>query len=288
MTQEAGSCVRLVQDLARGNFTLLHYADILRGGDVAKVKKLGHERNKYFGALKCMNRTNIERLLRRLVSEKYLTESIVVGQHGMVISYVKLGTKAQYLISGKQKMTLDVESNKKQETVHTAEKVDKTVNTCYEALIHCRKELARQRGLMVQNILTNNTLHEMSEVRPHTEADLRNITGVTELKSDFYGESFLAVLRKFPPGKKIESNDFVEDSAGKSKWISTRTSSSSSAVAVSTKQFDRYNYKNAQPASKSKTTSSPNISITPASASSTSNTRLMPLPVPKKAKLRRL
>jgi hypothetical protein len=249
--------------------------------------------------MKGQKRTVIERLLRKLVLDNILRETITVGLHGMVICYVQLGRKAQDLLAGRLKIVMDVEVTQQRETVATEAKsnpaVDAVVKCCYDVLIQCRKDIAAEKKVAVHNILSNDTLHEMSEVRPQTVDQLLNITGVTQLKLDFYGAEFLKRLKNFPPGKprSTTTSDFV-DSSSSSKWINTNAPPPSNiskagrgrsrkprktpASAKST-NFDAFRYK-----SPSGVGSASNNHNSGGAANANQNVGLMPMPQPKKPK----
>ena len=241
--------------------------------------------------------------MRRLVSDNILRETITVGFHGLVISYVQLGKHAQDLLSGRRKIVMDVEVPKKKESVATESKssiqVDKVVRACYEALIDERKKIAAEKKVAVHNILSNDTLHEMSEVRPHTAEQLLNITGFTQLKIDFYGAGFLKRLRNFPQGKP-RTSDFVEpSSSSSSNWINTnnpapsnisrtgrgrarkpRKPAGTGTASSSNIDYNSFRYKSSNAAASN---SGPGVGRGTTSNSNT-NVGLMPLPQPKKPK----
>merc|ERR1712176_1344246 len=254
--------------------------------------------------MKGQKRSVIERLMRRLVLDNVLKETITVGFHGMVVSYVKLGKRAQELLSGRMKIVMDVEVSQKRESVVSEPKsnpaVDKVVKCCYDVLIQCRKDIATEKKLATHNILSNDTLHEMSEVRPHTVEQLLNITGVTQLKIDFYGAEFLKRLRNFPPGKPRSTappSDFT-DSSSSPKWINTnnpppsninktgrgrarkpRKTAASASSSAGSAHFDAYRYK-----SPSSVAAASKNRAAATSANSNQNVGLMPMPQPKKPK----
>ena len=297
LTREARHAVDLVRTLTqsggRAQYTLLQCSAILRGSDTKKAQQSGHTSNRNFGKLKELRPSSvIDRLLRKLVLEKVLAEQIQMGGHGMVISYVKLGPKASDFERGSLKISMHVECKRVQEvaSAKTTSAVDKIVELCYNELVECRKQIAQAKGVMTHNILTSETLHEMSEVRPHTIAQLKHITGVTQLKIDFYGAQILAVLRKFPAGKPPKT-DFAQEPATTSKWINSAAPAPRSvnksktaqprkpkkAAAAAAPSFDRYKYGNSSGSARQ---SAP-AKAAPAASNSMG---LMPLPVPKKPK----
>lgn len=307
LTSDAQVAVRLVNDFGRGKngFTLIHCCDVLRGTDSKKVAGSGHNRNAAFGRMKGYKRIVIERLMRRLVSDNVLRETITVGFHGLVISYVQLGKYAQDVLSGRRKIIMDVEVPKKKETVATESmssvQVDKIVRACYEALLDERKKIAAEKKVAVHNILSNDTLHEMSEVRPHSPEQLLNITGFTQLKIDFYGADFLKRLRNFPPGKP-RASDFVEPTtSSSSNWINTNNAAPSNisrsgrgrarkprkAAGTGTASSSNIDYSSFRYKSSNAAASNSGSGMgrgTPSNSNLNQNIGLMPLPQPKKPK----
>ena len=286
---------------------MIHCCDVLRGTDSKKVIASGHNRNGAFGKMKGQKRVVIERLMRRLVSDNVLKETITVGFHGMVVSYVQLGKKAQDLLSGRLKIVMDVEVTQKRVSVAAETKsnpaVDKVVKCCYDALIQCRKDIAAEKKVAVHNILSSDTLHEMSEVRPHTVEQLLNITGVTQLKIDFYGAEFLKRLKNFPPGKPRPTAQSTADlisSSSSSNWINTSAPAPSnisktgrgrarkprkSVAPARPGNFDKYNYKTPSSAGSGNSKTGSASYGRGAATNSNQNVGFMPMPQPKKPKV---
>lgn len=288
LTSEAIVAVELVREITRnrGKFTLLHFIDVLRGGDSKKIRDEGHNRVSGFAKMRRASKSIVERLMRRLVLENVLQEQIEVGFHGSVISYVNVGKKCDALLRGNVKVLLDDEIAQKRRDVVTEESsassaaVDAIVKVCYDNLLVCRKKLAAEKGISIHNIVPNETLHEMSEVRPQTVQQLLSITGITELKMDFYGQAFLKVLQPFPPGK-------ANITAPSSKWISTGSASDKRKSSGPTKKkksvpISNVGSSNANVGNSKNSTS--NSTASSSSSNNCNNVRLMPLPVPKKSR----
>ena len=152
----------------------------------------------------------------------------------------------------------------KTSTSDRSEAVEKVVKCCYDALVELRRKIAIDKKvhflfrhgnvsmnslslqctinetqshsapltsstlqISTHNILPTETLHEMSEVRPHTPQLLLTVTGVTQIKLDFYGDQFLALLRNFPAGRPRagaygnDTSDFSDRPGPSSKWVNT-------------------------------------------------------------------
>jgi len=64
----------------------------------------------------------------------------------------------------------------------------------HRALKEWRREQARADGVPAYVVFNDRTLDELSSVRPHTVAELGNITGIGPAKIDRYGDQILAVV----------------------------------------------------------------------------------------------
>jgi len=59
------------------SFTLKHFVDIFKGSENKKVSDLGHNKLPLHGKGNKWSRTDIERLMRKLVLEEYLTVKLI-------------------------------------------------------------------------------------------------------------------------------------------------------------------------------------------------------------------
>ena len=290
MTSQAAIVINLVNEIcSRGNkFTLIHCIEVLRGAETKKVKSSRHDQVAGFGKLKGETRGHVERLLRKLVTEGVIQEKTEVGFHGAVVSYIHLGKRSDAVLRGGSKIMMEVEVAQRktevavEECAGSAAAVDTIVKFCYESLVQCRKQIAAEKGVNVHNILTIETLHEMSEKRPHSVPQLLAVTGFSQLKVDYYGEAFLKVLQAFPPGKqKVSTNKPA------SKWINTASNSDRGRINRQPRGRGRKSVSTAQSSNNGTSSNNPSYGTSNNNSnnnSNNSNVGLMPMPLPKKAK----
>ena len=67
----------------------------------------------------------------------------------------------------------------------------------FQRLRQVRQELAREAGVPNFVVFSDATLIAMSNARPRTQADLRQISGVGEVKLERYGSAFLRAIREY-------------------------------------------------------------------------------------------
>jgi len=65
----------------------------------------------------------------------------------------------------------------------------------WEALRACRQSLANEQDVPPYVIFHDKTLRQMLALRPNSEAELLDISGIGQVKLDRYGQRFLSVLR---------------------------------------------------------------------------------------------
>ena len=213
VTSDAKIALTLINSQAKmnKNFTLLHYTYVLMGSKSRKIIQRGHARCPEHGKLGNQNKSDVVRILMRMILDNVLREKIETSYH-TIICYLHPGPKSQDLMSGRVKVFLDMEVRTQTNTNTNSgptDAVSVVVKACFDLLMETRKLIALEKNLAVHNILTTETLHEMSEVRPHTVSGLKEITGFVQLKVDFYGARFLEVLQKFPAGKNKADNDWI-------------------------------------------------------------------------------
>ena len=214
VTSDAKTALTLINSQAKmnKNFTLLHYTDVLKGSKSQKIIQHGHAQCPEHGKLGNLNKSDVERILKKMILDNVLREKLETSPHHTIICYLHPGPKSQDLMSGRVKVFLDMEVRTQTNTNTNSgptDAVSVVVKACFDLLMETRKLIALEKNLAVHNILTTETLHEMSEVRPHTVSGLKEITGFVQLKVDFYGARFLEVLQKFPAGKNKADNDWI-------------------------------------------------------------------------------
>ncbi|GIV60275.1 DNA helicase RecQ [Rhodocaloribacter litoris] len=166
-----------------------HLADILRGSDTERIRKLGHDRLSTFGLLKDRPKNEINHMIFQLVDQGLLTRT--PGDYPIL----KLNDASWEVLRGQRTVWLLPAKKKavRRTAVETAswEGVDRRL---FERLRRLRTEIARERGLPPYVIFNDTTLRDMARQRPTTPAALLRVHGVGEKKLADFGERFLAVI----------------------------------------------------------------------------------------------
>ena len=67
----------------------------------------------------------------------------------------------------------------------------------YEALRQLRARLAEEANVPAYVVFSNATLQDMARKKPRNSTEFKRVSGVGELKCKWYGNAFLAEIRKF-------------------------------------------------------------------------------------------
>eukprot|EP00842_Homolaphlyctis_polyrhiza_P005313 jgi/Hompol1/5783/HPOL_002061-RA len=101
VTDIAKSIVRLVRTLSKELVTMNHCVDVYRGMRHAKIMNMEHNKLAEYGQGKHLKRTDVERLFRMLVTKDILNERFENNASGFASGYIRLGSKAYALESGR-------------------------------------------------------------------------------------------------------------------------------------------------------------------------------------------
>lgn len=68
--------------------------------------------------------------------------------------------------------------------------------TLYEELRKERNTIAKENGLKPFQVMYNKTLKELCRKKPKTEEEIKQISGIKDIKYQQYGERFLQLINK--------------------------------------------------------------------------------------------
>ncbi len=179
------SCVKRTGE----QFSARHVIDVLMGKKTAKVIEHEHQNLSTFGIGKELSRKQWQYLARQLVLKGLLTEGGKFGQH-------RLTPKAYEILKSKEPVmgVLLSEEIKPASRKAPAGEYD---HELFEILRIKRKELADEGKVPPYVIFSDRTLVEMATYYPMSEAGMRKISGVGEVKYARYGEIFSDIIRKY-------------------------------------------------------------------------------------------
>ena len=76
-------------------------------------------------------------------------------------------------------------------------KLDPQDADLFEALRSLRGELAREAQMPAFMVFSNATLTDMAKKKPRTMSEFRKVSGVGEIKANWYGKQFLERIGSF-------------------------------------------------------------------------------------------
>lgn len=199
--------VESVQTLRKDQYTLVQCVDALKGSSSNRMLQSELSRLPLYGKGANMAKHDLERLLHMLVMKDILAESMVIGNHDNVISYVKTGSKAGDMLSGRLgRIVLKIRgkaavstSSKSKSFGNSESKEDKVKAQCYSALMKLRLAVAMKfRMKNPENVFSTETMREMSQTLPTSRDQMLGVVGITEAKwKNMSVEQFLEVTKEY-------------------------------------------------------------------------------------------
>ena len=209
MTEEAKQVINCVAE-TRGRYGLTIVLGTLIGANRARLKEVGTNRYKTYGALKKYSESQIRELIYELINQGYLIQS--EDQYGVL----KLGDITM-LQDENAHVILKVTEEKTQEAGKLKSKqrnTDKLTSTGYvlfDALRKLRTDIAREEGLPPYIIFNDKTLIDMCVKLPLDEEAMLDIVGVGVNKLQKYGQRFLAVIVDFKKTHQEDKTSIQDD-----------------------------------------------------------------------------
>ncbi|XP_078664694.1 uncharacterized protein LOC144907464 isoform X2 [Branchiostoma floridae x Branchiostoma belcheri] len=180
-------------------YTLLHVTDVFKGSSNKKVMDTDHHKYPLYNYGATFSRHDAERLMRKLVTEGVLAEDLhVVPRVEQVVAYVRLGLKADAVVSGRMKVHLAIRRDGQRAVV--AKNQDSNASVWEKLFIELQtlcKDLAHENSVQPHHIFPPQTLREMSRKVPRNEHDMLEIDGVSERKLYKFGPQFLDIIDNF-------------------------------------------------------------------------------------------
>ena len=183
------SCVKRIHDALGYWVGIGLVARVLQGSKEKTVLDKGLDRLSTYGLMKTVGRTTIKEMAQQLESEGYLLTEL---EH----QTVRLTAKAGLVLYHGQSVEMKVPKEPEADAM-TVARLGAGDEELYDALREKRTELARKAGVPPYVIFNNASLMDMARKKPKTMTEFRRVSGVGELKANWYGKDFLEVLRSF-------------------------------------------------------------------------------------------
>ena len=181
-------------------FGAAHVVDVLLGKSTDKVNQHRHAGLSVFGIGTDRTQQSWRSVVRQLIVLGYLRSD--ADRYGALV----LTGRSRELLRGDVSVRFREDPKQTAAAPRPARSASPVVITdanreLWEALRACRKSLATEHDVPPYVIFHDKTLHEMLAMRPQSEADMLQISGVGQTKLERYGERFLTVLRESEPDR---------------------------------------------------------------------------------------
>jgi len=190
----------------RGRSGLQAVAEMLRGDETERVRRLGHDQLTTYGLLRDRSKAWVVALLRRLVTAGYadLTadEYPVIVPTTRGVEVMKGDVPPRVLLPeepvspGRKRSHLAGRRTDPDDDVP----LEPEGQALFDALRAARKTAADAQGVPAYVICHDRTLREIARRRPRDEAELAEVRGMGPARIESHGDRFLAVVREHGAG----------------------------------------------------------------------------------------
>uniref|UniRef100_A0A0K8WKZ0 RecQ-like DNA helicase BLM n=3 Tax=Bactrocera latifrons TaxID=174628 RepID=A0A0K8WKZ0_BACLA len=213
--EQSRKVARAVKEICSGRsrFTLLHIADVLKGSLIKRIVECGHDKTAHHAIFKDWDKSDIQRLLRKMVLEGYLREDLIFS-NDIPQAYIYLGPKVQVLMQDTKPVNFAIsrkESAKRplpgvskevtKDSAAEATQLRSIYERCYSDLLDLCRTIAAARSVTMASIMNMQALKAMSEELPESEKDMLSIPHVTKANFEKYGGKMLEITRNYAAEK---------------------------------------------------------------------------------------
>ena len=204
MTQDARQVINALAE-TKGRYGLAIVAGTLSGANRARLKEIGADRYKSYGALSHRSEADIRLLIEQMIREGYVIQT--QGDYSVLRIGDINGLKQEDAYVG-------ISKAEKKEAV-SAPRMKKAKSTdvltgagyrLFERMKQLRLMITREEGMPPYIVFSDKTLIDMCAKHPETEEEMLQVSGVGENKLRKYGKRFLdeiAVFVKENPGAVV-------------------------------------------------------------------------------------
>jgi len=183
-------------------FGIGHILDIVTGAGTRRIRELGHDGIKTYGAGKHKDKNHWRFIIDELLAQELVRHD---GDRYPVLKFTARG--AAVVKGAEQVFGLKREDGKAPERKKNLAKAGKFDMALFDRLRTVRRKIAEENGVPPYIIFSDKTLHEMSRQFPTSPSEMRRISGVGDIKLERYGEEFLEEIRTYRNGASPENLD---------------------------------------------------------------------------------
>ena len=166
--------------------------DVLRGSKNERLISAGLSRQSTYGIMADCPEKRLRNIIDHLCENGYMTAQ------GDEYPILKLAPKSCGVLTGQEtlRMMLEIPQKKKVAAAKDAP-LPPADEKLLAALKDLRKSLAMRQSIPSYVVFTDATLVDMCRIKPKTQEEFMEVSGVGQAKSQRYGEVFLAVIAEF-------------------------------------------------------------------------------------------
>ena len=166
--------------------------DVLRGSKNERLISAGLSRQSTYGIMADCPEKRLRDIIDHLCESGYMTAQ------GDEYPILKLAPKSRGVLTGQEtlRMMLEIPQKKKAAAAKDAPLLPAD-EKLLAALKDLRKSLAMRQSIPAYVVFTDATLIDMCRLKPKTQEEFMEVSGVGQAKSQRYGEVFLAVIAEF-------------------------------------------------------------------------------------------
>lgn len=170
--------------------------DVLRGAQNAHIMDKGYQQIKTFGIARDISWRDWQQYMIQLVNLGYV--EIAFHDHNKL----QLTELAKKVLFEKEKVQLADMNQVEIQKVSVAKAKESISNSLFERLRQLRLKLSQEEGIPPYLIFNDATLKEMEKVRPMTDEEFMQISGVGRQKMQNYGYKFIKEIIAFSKEKR--------------------------------------------------------------------------------------
>ena len=166
--------------------------DVLRGSKNERLISAGLSRQSTYGIMADCPEKRLRDIIDHLCENGYMTAQ------GDEYPILKLAPKSRGVLTGQEtlRMMLEIPQKKKAPAAKDAP-LSPADEKLLAALKDLRKSLAMRQSIPAYVVFTDATLIDMCRLKPKTQEEFMEVSGVGQAKSQRYGEVFLTVIAEF-------------------------------------------------------------------------------------------
>ena len=173
-------------------FGIMHIIDIVSGADTKRIRDLGHNKVKTYGAGRDKEKNHWHFIIDELLVQD------VIHQDGDRYPVLKLTEKGKRILYGKDNIcALKREEPKRKKRAGKESSFGPYDEALFEKLRTLRKKLADEQRVPPYIIFSDKSLHEMCRSYPVTHGYMAGINGVGDAKLQRYGDDFIKVIKTY-------------------------------------------------------------------------------------------